>query len=100
MKFYSIEYKKWLIISAPDIINLEGLPSELSKIEHLRITRRKLNSDISVPMNFRSFKGLPNKLPMLEDIDVYDSTILNLESLTAEMPRLKYIKFENAIFTI
>ncbi len=95
MEFYSIKYKNWLIIKSPKITNLEGLSSKLSKIEHLRITGRRLNSDVPVPMNFRSFKGLPNKLPMLEDIEIYDSIIQNLETLTAEIPRLKYFRFEN-----
>jgi hypothetical protein len=90
-----MKYKNRLTIKAPDKINLEGLPNELSKIDHLRITGRKFNSDVSVPMNFRSFKGLPEILPKLEKIEVYDSTILNFESLTAKIPLLKNISFYN-----
>ncbi len=93
MGFYSIEYINRLIIRDPNITNLEGLPNALPKIVHLRITGRRLNSDISVPMNFRSFKGLPDKLPMLEEIEIYDCNIMNLETLTAKMPLLNQIIF-------
>ncbi len=92
MEFFSIK-GSWLKINNPEVINLIGLPKDLNEIKKLKITGRELNSDVPVPMNFRSFKGLPDKLPMLESIYVYDSVIQTLETLSAEIPRLKYIWF-------
>ena len=72
-----------LHIQNPDAINLVGLPDDLSNIKHLDIRGRELNGTIPVPMNFSSFKGLPDKLPHLESINVYDSILPSFESLTA-----------------
>jgi len=66
-----------------------GLPKELPEIKNLEISGREVNSQILVPMNFRSFKGLPEIIPQLESIDIFDSSIQNFESLTAKMPSLK-----------
>ena len=95
MNFYSIEGNSYLRIKNIDIINLIGLPRELPKLTIFEINGRTLPDDTPVPMNFRSFKGLPNELPLLEHLMIYDSTIPNLESLTAKLPLLKRIVFTN-----
>ena len=84
-----------LTIKNKKISNLTCLPEKLPELFQLTISGRISNRTLQIPMNFTSFKGLPKKLPLLKYIQVYDSSLPNLESLTAEMPRLKSIMFYN-----
>ena len=67
----------------------------MPEIIFLEISGRETNGQIPVPMNFRSFKGLPKIMPKLEEIWIYDSNIQNFESLTPNMPCLKNFSFLN-----
>ena len=87
--------KTQLHVKSSKILNLVGLPKELPEINFLEISGRETNGQIPVPMNFRSFKGLPKIMPKLEVIWIYDSNIQNFESLTPNMPCLKNFSFLN-----
>ena len=88
--------KSQIHIKDPKIYNLTELPKELPEITDLKIIGRDWdNYTTPIPMNFRSFKGLPEVLPKLEMIHLYDSDIKNFESLTAKMPSLKKMWFQN-----
>ena len=96
-EFYSRSSNNRLIIKNSNVTNLVGLPTKLPKIKYLEIKSRNIHN-IPVSMNFRSFKGLPDKLELLENIRIYDSSIPNLESLTSEMPLLNFMSFCNCHF--
>ena len=97
MDFFSISGNGRLVIMVPEVLNLEGLPPELPEIRFLEIRGREIEilNQTPVPMNFRSFKGLPDIMPRLESINIYDSNIQNIETLTTKTPFLKMFHFNN-----